>query len=68
MTSRERVMAALNHEEPDRVPMDLGGSLATTLVSDAYPALREALGLGARDHDDVKSPAARGCQFNQAPR
>jgi len=25
MTSRERVMAALRHKEPDRVPIDLGG-------------------------------------------
>jgi len=25
MNSRERVLAALNHEEPDRVPLDLGG-------------------------------------------
>ncbi len=26
MTSRERVLAAINHEEPDRAPLDLGGS------------------------------------------
>ena len=25
MTSRQRVLAALNHKEPDRVPIDLGG-------------------------------------------
>ena len=25
MTSKERVMAALNHQQPDRVPLDLGG-------------------------------------------
>ena len=45
MTHRERVMAALSHEEPDRVPMDLGGSVASTITSDGYPALRAALGL-----------------------
>ena len=26
LTSRERILRALNHEEPDRVPMDLGGT------------------------------------------
>lgn len=30
MDSRERVITALNHEEPDRVPIDLGGSVVTT--------------------------------------
>lgn len=28
MTSRERVLAAINHQEPDRVPIDLGGILS----------------------------------------
>jgi hypothetical protein len=28
MTSRERVIAALEHREPDLVPLDLGGTLA----------------------------------------
>jgi uroporphyrinogen decarboxylase len=45
MTHRERVLAALDHREPDRVPMDLGGSLASTIVGRAYPALRRELGL-----------------------
>ena len=26
ISSRERVKLALNHQEPDRVPLDLGGS------------------------------------------
>ena len=26
MTSRERLLKALNHEQPDRVPIDLGGN------------------------------------------
>ncbi len=45
MTHRERVLRALNHEEPDRVPMDLGGCLASSMVGQAYPALRRELGL-----------------------
>jgi len=38
-------MAALNHEEPDRVPMDLGGTLASTVVGQAYAQLRSKLNL-----------------------
>ena len=29
MNSRERVTMALNHREPDRVPLDLGASAVT---------------------------------------
>ena len=31
-TSRERVLSALNHEEPDRVPLFIGTSGATTVL------------------------------------
>jgi len=36
MTSRERVLKAVNHEEADRVPIDLGGCHCSTIHSDAY--------------------------------
>jgi len=46
MTSRERVLKALNHEEPDRVPVDLGGSLTNaSIAKKAYSELRKYLGL-----------------------
>lgn len=45
LTSRERVEAALNHEEGDRVPLDLGGSAVTGMHVDTVYALRQALGL-----------------------
>lgn len=32
MTPRQRVYAALNHKEPDRVPIGFGGTLETSLV------------------------------------
>ena len=48
MTSRERVMAALAHEEPDRVPVDLGGAVVTGIHASALARLREALGLESR--------------------
>jgi len=43
MTSRERVLKALNHEEPDRVPIDLGG-FQTGIHRDAYRDLLAHLG------------------------
>jgi uroporphyrinogen decarboxylase len=46
MNHRERVLAALQHREPDRVPMDLGGTTDSTIVAAGYPRLRAALGLG----------------------
>jgi uroporphyrinogen decarboxylase len=46
MTSRERVRAALDHREPDRIPFDLGGSRMTGIHIQAYARLRSALGLG----------------------
>ena len=36
MTHRERVLAALKHEEPDRAPIDLGRTLATSINIGAY--------------------------------
>jgi len=29
MTSRERILAAINHKEPDRVPVDLGATASS---------------------------------------
>ena len=47
MSSRERVWAALNHEQPDRTPIDLGGSIVTGINAMAYGALRRHLNLPA---------------------
>ncbi|HET6413192.1 MAG TPA: uroporphyrinogen decarboxylase family protein [Anaeromyxobacter sp.] len=49
MTSRERVWAAVNHEEPDRVPLDIGGGGSTTLVVEAYQKLERHWGLPPRE-------------------
>ena len=46
MTSRQRVQLALEHREPDRVPVDLGSSLVTGIQASAYARLKEALGIG----------------------
>src|SRR5512136_1749990 len=47
MNSRERLLAALNHQEPDRIPFDLGSTQVTGIHVVAYRGLREALSLPA---------------------
>ena len=47
MNGRERILAALNHQEPDRVPFDLGSTQVTGIHTVAYRGLRERLGLAA---------------------
>lgn len=45
MTPRERVKLALNHQEPDRVPIDLGGSICSSIHKKAYIKLKEHLNM-----------------------
>jgi uroporphyrinogen decarboxylase len=45
MTSRERVLAAINHQEGDRIPIDLGGFNASTILAEAYKKLLKHLGI-----------------------
>ena len=45
MNSRERVHITLNHKEPDRVPLDLGGSNTSGMHVSSVYLLRQALGL-----------------------
>lgn len=47
MTSRERVRAALRHQAPDRVPLDLGSTPVTGIHFSTYSRLRQALGFPA---------------------
>jgi len=49
MNSRERVLTALNHKEPDRVPFDMGGTVVTGIQAKAYRDLRDYLGLPERE-------------------
>ena len=45
MNSRERVQLALNHQETDRIPLDLGSSPVTGMHVQSVYKLRQALGL-----------------------
>lgn len=48
MTSRERVLAALNHTEPDRIPVDLSGHRSSGISAIAYAKLRKYFGLESK--------------------
>jgi len=48
MDSRERVMLALEHQEPDRVPIDVGSTDATSMAAVAQVRVIEHLGLPQR--------------------
>lgn len=50
MTSRERVRMTLNHQEPDRVPVDLWGS-ASRIHTEQYKKIAESCGLVPRQED-----------------
>ena len=41
MTHRDRVLAALSHQQPDRVPIDLGGTRDSSIVVEGYERLKE---------------------------
>ena len=50
MTSRERVLAAINHKEPDRVPNFLGGAGAASIHLLLYDKLKQLLGIHCDSH------------------
>lgn len=45
MTSRQRVLAALRFQEPDRVPIDLGGTWISTTTIPFYEKLKRHFGV-----------------------
>jgi uroporphyrinogen decarboxylase len=45
LTSRERVRLALQHQEPDRVPIDFGATRTSGIAATAYRRLLAAIGL-----------------------
>ena len=45
MNSRQRIRAALAHEETDRVPIDLGAMGSSSICAPAYHALKRSLGI-----------------------
>ena len=48
MNSRERVLLAIDHKEPDRLPIDLGGTRQSGIAASTYHELKQLLGLRSR--------------------
>ena len=48
MSSKKRLQDALNHKQPDRVPMDFGGTLCSGMHVTCIAALRDYYGLEKR--------------------
>lgn len=60
MNSRERVLSAINHQEPDKVPIDFGATLQTGIHAIAYNNLKKYLGMKGghiRIHDPMQQLA-----------
>jgi len=53
MNSRERLGVALEHKEPDRLPLDLGATVVTGIHIDAYRRLRDYVGLPNKEEIPV---------------
>lgn len=45
MTSRERILSAIDHKEADRLPLDLGATPSSGISAVAYARLKDALGI-----------------------
>ncbi len=56
MTGRERVLAALNHQEPDRVPYDQGTTFVTGIHRIAYDNLLRAIGMADLEPRPILDP------------
>ena len=48
ITSRERVLEALEHRQTARVPVDFSGHRSSGIAAIAYPKLRKYLGLSPK--------------------
>ena len=49
MNSRQRILSAINHQQPDCVPIDFGGHRSSGIAAIAYPKLKKALGITSGD-------------------
>ncbi len=55
MGHRERVLKTLNHEEPDRVPFDLGGTSNSSIHINKYQELKAHFGIETEKSEDTIS-------------
>ena len=64
MTRRERVKIALNHQEPDRIPRDLGGRVSS-MMQDPYKALKKYLQLDECGYDTINPDSFTVEEFDE---
>jgi len=64
MTSYERVMMALEHREPDRIPFDLGAAAVTGINIRALRNLKKYLGIDSESH--VQDEITQLAEFDPA--
>lgn len=59
LNSRERVLASINHSEPDKIPVDLGSNPSSGISAIAYDNLKKYLGMNhpTRVYDVVQQLA-----------
>jgi len=55
MKSKARIGSSLEHKEPDRVPIDIGGTSCTTLIEPVYHKLTEQYNIINRNYDIIHS-------------
>ena len=68
MTSKERVVAALNHRQPDRVPMDFGGTAVTGLHVTCVAALRDHINREENGLFPASAIALSGSEWDEVER
>ena len=66
MTPRQRVLATINHQEPDRVPIVIGVSNATGIKMKPYQGLKKLLGIDAPDEYIYEWPELGTAKIDEA--
>jgi len=64
---RQRVLDALNHREPDRIPFDLGSSIETGITTQAYDRFIGLMGLVEKPDDTLFNLFVEAGGFKQIP-
>lgn len=65
LNPRDRVNKALNHEETDRPPLDLGSTPNTTIAKIAYDNLRKYLGISLDSEPRVMSQSLQVVEIDE---
>ena len=66
MTPRERVLSAINHEEPDRIPLVIGVNNATGIKMKPYQGIKRIAGIQAADNYIYDWPELGTAEIDEA--